>query len=123
MELAGGRRRGSRLEFYGQLADYDTRLLDRRRAERRIPGTRRAAVNYVNAPLIAAERGIEVAEEKQRRSRDFTNLIAVSADDVRVAGTTIGRDDRHWLVSAFGFELEMELAPLLVFLQYDDSRA
>jgi D-3-phosphoglycerate dehydrogenase len=39
---------------------------------------------------------------------------------VRVAGTTIGRDNRRWLVSALGFELEMELAPLMVFFRYDD---
>src|SRR5205814_2164430 len=81
-------------------------------------------VNYVNAPLIAAERGIEVREERRRASRDFTNLVRVSArsngDEVRVAGTTIGKDNRHWLVSALGFELEMELAPLLVFFRYDD---
>ena len=47
-------------------------------------------VNYVNAPLVAAERGIEVVEQRRRASRDFTNLIAVSAGDLRVAGTTIG---------------------------------
>ena len=35
-------------------------------------------------------------------------------------GTTIGKDNRHWLVSALGFELEMELAPLLIFFRYDD---
>jgi hypothetical protein len=35
-------------------------------------------------------------------------------------GTTIGRDDRRWLVSALGFELEMELSPLMVFFRYDD---
>jgi D-3-phosphoglycerate dehydrogenase len=39
---------------------------------------------------------------------------------VRVAGTTIGNENRHWLVSALGFELEMELAPLMVFFRYDD---
>jgi D-3-phosphoglycerate dehydrogenase len=39
---------------------------------------------------------------------------------LRVAGTTIGRDDRMWLVSALGFEIEMELAPLLVLFRYDD---
>jgi D-3-phosphoglycerate dehydrogenase len=39
---------------------------------------------------------------------------------VRVAGTTIGRENRRWLVSALGFELEMELAPLMVFFRYDD---
>ena len=37
-----------------------------------------------------------------------------------MSGTTIGRDDRMWLVSALGFELEMELAPLLVLFRYDD---
>jgi D-3-phosphoglycerate dehydrogenase len=81
-------------------------------------------VNYVNAPLIAAERGIEVREERRRASRDFTNLLRVgvraNGDEIRVAGTTIGNDHRHWLVSALGFELEMELAPLMVFFRYDD---
>jgi D-3-phosphoglycerate dehydrogenase len=70
--------------------------------------------------VIAAERGIEVVEEKRRSSRDFTNLVAVAADGVRVAGTIIGTDGRPWLVSALGFELEMELAPRLVLLRYDD---
>ena len=37
-----------------------------------------------------------------------------------MAGTTIGTDERHFLVSALGFELEMELAPRMVLLLYDD---
>jgi D-3-phosphoglycerate dehydrogenase len=77
-------------------------------------------VNYVNAPVIAADRGIEVVEEKRRAARDYTNLVAVSADGVRVAGTTIGRDARHFLVNALGFDLEMELAPRMALLLYDD---
>jgi D-3-phosphoglycerate dehydrogenase len=120
MELADGRASRLRLEFYGQLADYDTRLLTVAALNGAFQGRTEQKVNYVNAPMIAAERGVQVEEEKQRRSRDFTNLVAVSADGLRVAGTTIGADNRHWLVSALGFELEMELAPLLVFLKYDD---
>jgi D-3-phosphoglycerate dehydrogenase / 2-oxoglutarate reductase len=77
-------------------------------------------VNYVNAPMIAAERGIEVVEEKRRTSRDFTNLVAVTAGEARVAGTTIGRDNRQWLVSALGFEVEIELDSRMVLLRYDD---
>src|SRR5204862_163283 len=72
-------------------------------------------VNYVNAPLVAAELGIDVAEERKRASRDFTNLVRISVRDdgeeIRVAGTTIGREHRRWLVSALGFELETELSP------------
>src|SRR5205085_8356669 len=48
------------------------------------------------------------------------NLVAVTADQARVAGTTIGSGDRHWLVSALGFELEIELSPRMVLLAYDD---
>ena len=39
---------------------------------------------------------------------------------LRVAGTTMGNDNRLWLVSALGFELDMELASLLVVFRYDD---
>src|SRR5207248_3140475 len=39
---------------------------------------------------------------------------------VRVAGTTIGSDNRPWLVNVLGFEIELELAPLFVLCRYDD---
>jgi D-3-phosphoglycerate dehydrogenase len=120
MELAQGRAERIELTFYGALSQYDTRLLSVAALNGAFQGRSDQPVNYVNAPLIAAERGIEVAESRKRSSRDFTNLVRVSVDDIRVAGTTIGREHRQWLVSALGFELEMELAPLLVFFVYDD---
>jgi D-3-phosphoglycerate dehydrogenase / 2-oxoglutarate reductase len=120
MELTGGDVRKLQIEVYGELADYDTRLLTVAALNGAFQGYTDQPVNYVNAPLVASDRGIEVIEEKRRSSRDFRNLVAVSADDARVAGTTIGNDDRHWLVSALGFELEIELAPRMVLLRYDD---
>ena len=124
MELAGGRAERITLSYYGALAGYDTRLLTVAALNGAFQGRSEQPVNYVNAPVIAAERGIEVLEERRRASRDFTNLVRVEArsngDHVRVAGTTIGTENRQWLVSAMGFELEMELAPLLVFFRYDD---
>ena len=81
-------------------------------------------VNYVNAPVVAAERGIEVNEERRRSSRDYTNLVRVRVSDngreTVVAGTTIGGDHRFWLVNALGFELDIELSRLMVFFRYDD---
>jgi D-3-phosphoglycerate dehydrogenase len=108
------------VEVHGEPADYDTRLLTVAALNGAFQGQTDQPVNYVNAPVVAADRGIEVVEEKRRASRDFTALVAVSVDGTRVAGTTIGNDDRHWLVSALGFELEMELAPRVVLLRYDD---
>jgi D-3-phosphoglycerate dehydrogenase len=120
MELVSGDVRRFAIECYGELTDYDTRLLAVAALNGAFQGWSDQPVNYVNAPVIAAERGIEVVEEKRRSSRDFTNLVAVSADGVRVAGTVIGTEGRPWLVSALGFELEMELAPRIVLLRYDD---
>jgi D-3-phosphoglycerate dehydrogenase len=120
MDIAGGEVRKIAIEVYGELAEYDTRLLTVAALNGAFQGHTDQPVNYVNAPVVAADRGIEVVEEKRRSSRDYTNLVAVSAGDVRVAGTTIGNDARHFLVSALGFEIEMELAPHMALLLYDD---
>lgn len=124
MELAEGRVEELRLAYFGGLAQYDTRLLTVAALNGAFQGRSDQPVNYVNAPLIAAERGVEVREERSLGSRDFTNLVHVEAVSdgatLRVAGTTIGNENRLWLVSALGFELEMEFAPLLVLFRYDD---
>ncbi|MGZ4348271.1 MAG: phosphoglycerate dehydrogenase [Gaiellaceae bacterium] len=124
MELAAGHVEELRLTYFGALAQYDTRLLTVAALNGAFQGRSDQPVNYVNAPMIAAERGVEVREERSRAARDYTNLVRVEAvsDGVplRIAGTTMGNDNRLWLVSALGFELDMELAPLLVVLRYDD---
>jgi D-3-phosphoglycerate dehydrogenase len=119
-ELSRGVPGKIQLEYYGELAEYDTRLLTVAALNGAFRGRVDQEVNYVNAPMIAAERGIDVVEEKRRSSRDFTNLVAVTAGEARVAGTTIGRENRQWLVSALGFEVEIELASRMVLLRYDD---
>ena len=124
MELAEGRVEELRLTYFGGLAQYDTRLLTVAALNGAFQGRSDQPVNYVNAPVIAAERGVDVREERSRSTRDYTNLVRVEAvsagEALRVAGTTIGNENRLWLVSALGFELDMELAPLLAVLRYDD---
>ena len=45
----------------------------------------------------------------------------MDGEEIRVSATTIGVDDRHWLVGALGYQIEIELAPLMVFFRYDDK--
>jgi D-3-phosphoglycerate dehydrogenase len=124
MELAEGRADQIMITAYGGLADYDTRLLTVAALNGAFQGRADRPVNYVNAPMIARERGIEVREERSQSARDYTNLLRVeftiAGEQIRLAGTTIGSDNRLWLVNALGFDLEIELAPLLVFCRYDD---
>ena len=78
----------------------------------------------VNAPLIAAERGIEVVEERNRASRDYTNTVEVRIDadgeEVTVSGTTIGPEPRLFLGGALGFGIDIEIGPHMVFVRYED---
>jgi D-3-phosphoglycerate dehydrogenase / 2-oxoglutarate reductase len=120
IELARGDPSRITLGYHGLLAGRDTRLLTLAALRGAFGGRDEQPVNYVNAALIAADRGMEVVEEQRSWTRDFTHLITVGVGDVEVSGTTIGREDRQWLVTALGFELEMELAERMIFLRYDD---
>src|SRR5207248_9387198 len=124
MELAEGLADEIVLTAYGGIADYDTRLLTVSALNGAFQGRADRPVNYVNAPSIARERGIEVREERSQSARDYTNLLRVEirtgGERTRVAGTLIGSDNRQWLVSALGFDIDLELAPLLIFFRYDD---
>jgi D-3-phosphoglycerate dehydrogenase len=125
MELAEGRADRIVVSCHGPLADYDTRLLTVAALNGIFQGRVEHAVNYVNAPLVAAERGIKVLEEKHRASGDYMNLVRVAVgangDETEVTGTTVGRENRLWLASALGYQIEIELAPLMAFFLYDDK--
>ena len=120
MELATGEVRRLRLDYSGELSAYDTRLLTVAALNGAFEGRTDQPVNYVNAPLIAADRGVEVVEGKRSSSPDYRNLVQVAADGATVAGTTIGQENRQWLVEALGYQLEIELAPKMALLLYDD---
>lgn len=124
-ELAGAN--VTRLEFahHGELAEHDTRLLTLAGLKGAFQGRFEEPVNEVNAPVVARERGIDVSEESTRASRDFTNLIQVTAqaggEAAVVAGTTLGHDHRPRLVHALGYEVEIEIEPLMVFIVNEDQ--
>jgi D-3-phosphoglycerate dehydrogenase len=124
LELAGGSPERLDFRYQGTLAERDTRLLTVAALNGAFQGRVEEPVNYVNAPLVARERGIEVREERRRASRDFTSLVVVTAftggEEQTVAGTTIGRENEPRLVRALGYEIEIGLDPLMLFVVNDD---
>jgi D-3-phosphoglycerate dehydrogenase len=124
LELAGGSPERLDFRYLGKLAERDTRLLTVAALNGAFQGRVEEPVNYVNAPLVAQERGIEVREERSRASRDFTSLVRVTAvvggEEHVVAGTAIGREHEPRLVRALGYEIEIGLDPLMLFVVNDD---
>ena len=85
-----------RTEFLGRIAERDTRMLAIQVLLGVLRGHTEEEVNEVNAPAIAEERGIGLAETKRTQVRDYADLIRVSVfcgeDSVRVrAGRTVVR--------------------------------
>ncbi|MDH4346655.1 MAG: phosphoglycerate dehydrogenase [Thermoleophilia bacterium] len=125
VELAGGWPTRIAVAAHGPLSEYDTRLLTVAALNGAFEGRVEQVVNVVNAPVLAAERGIEVVEERFRASRDYTNTVEVRVSgergEVDVSGTTIGPDGRLFLASALGYGIDIELAEHMIFLVYDDK--
>ena len=65
-------------EYLGHLASRDTRLLTLATLQGVLHGHTEEEVNLVNAPSLAEERGIEVAETKELVARDFTDLVRIT---------------------------------------------
>jgi D-3-phosphoglycerate dehydrogenase len=122
--LVSGRPRRITVAAHGPLSEFDTRLLTVAALNGAFQGRVDQAVNYVNAPVIAAERGIEVSEQRHARSQHYINLVRVlvasEGEEGAVSGTTVGPEHRLFLAGALGFDIDIELAPRMAFLVYDD---
>ena len=109
-----------KVEFRGKLAAHDTRLLGIAVLVGILSGNTETPVNLVNAPQMAEERGIELAETKESGSEDFTELVTVrlgSGDaEVEVAGTGVGPRNEPYLVSAWGESFYLPFAEHITVL-------
>ncbi len=111
-------------EFLGRIAERDTRLLSIQVLMGVLQGHTEEEVNEVNAPALAEERGIDVAETKRTSARDYTDLVRVSVvggeDRVRVVGTLIGRRNRPHLLEAWGQRFDVQLEDHITVFRYRD---
>ena len=122
MALAEGPVTRIEIATAGRLASTGSRLLTSA-ALRGAFGSGNDSLNDVNALSIAAELGVEVAEQHRSGASDYTNLLAVTVRDPAertVVGTVLGADHRAWLVRVHGLPLEIELGGRLLLLRNDD---
>jgi D-3-phosphoglycerate dehydrogenase len=82
------------------------------------------AVNMVNAPIIARERGVDVAEVKHERDSDYQTKITVTVTTDRrtraVSGTLFG-GTKPRLVNIKGIEIEAEFGPHMLYITNEDK--
>jgi D-3-phosphoglycerate dehydrogenase len=112
------------VHYEGELAEHDTRLLTLAAAKGLVEAGSDEAVNFVNAPTIAADRGLQVSEALDRRSPDYTNLITLRTTDkqgeLTAGGTVFGPKNRPRLVQIYRHAIDIEPSAHMVFLRYED---
>jgi D-3-phosphoglycerate dehydrogenase len=111
-----------RVEYEGQAAELNHRPLTAA-ALAGVLTPMMGAVNMVNAPVVARERGIEVAETVLERSGDYATLLRVTvvteALTRSVAGTLVGTG-RPRLVEIKGIAVEADFAPHMLYVTNQD---
>ncbi|MGO3141631.1 MAG: phosphoglycerate dehydrogenase [Galactobacter sp.] len=82
-------------------------------------------VSYVNAPVLAEQRGVETRLTTTEESEDYRNQLTVSGaltsgEQISVAGTLTGPKQIQKLVGVMGYAVEIELSEHLLVIRYTD---
>jgi len=107
-QIADGRIESVSLSYCGELNEYDTSALTRVFLKGLLQPSFDQVVTYVNAPILAEQRGVAVTESKCARSEDYANLI-----ETRVAR----HDDGHQRVRQVDGTIFNERDPHIVGIQ------
>jgi D-3-phosphoglycerate dehydrogenase len=121
--LGDGGIKAIRVEYEGHVAELNRKPLSAA-AVAGVLAPLMGAVNMVNAPVVAKERGIDVAETVHERSGDYATLLRVTvvtdAQARSVAGTLVG-DSRPRLVEIKGIAVEADFAPHMLYVTNHDK--
>lgn len=123
--LAGGATASVAVEAKGEIAGLDVSVLELAAMKGLFAVVTEEPVTYVNAPLVAKERGVEVTMSAEGVSKDWRNLLTIrgTAPDgelVSVSGTLTGLRLAERLVEVNGLDAEVAPAEHMIFLGYVD---
>ena len=112
-------------EARGEIAAHDVTVLKLAALKGLFQTMVTEQVSYVNAPLMAEQRGVEVRLVQDTVSdeyRNVTTLKAVLSDGsvVSAGGTVIGPKHHQKIVSINGYDVELAMAENLVVMVYQD---
>lgn len=116
----GGAPNTLEVEYQGQLADYDTRILTLSVLKGVFGGILDEPVTYVNAPQLAERHGIEVREIKTSATQDFVNLITLRGRDHRMSATLAGAKSEPRIVMLDDHTVEVPPANHMLVVRNDD---
>jgi D-3-phosphoglycerate dehydrogenase len=108
------------VEYAGQLADYDTRILTLSVLKGVFGRVTDEPVSYVNAPRIASDRGVEVRDTSTATAHDYVNLVTIRGGEHAIAGTLVGLRADPRIVMLDGHTIDLPPAKNMLVVRNDD---
>jgi len=123
--LAGGAISDIEVEVCGELAELDCDILATSAIKGLLTHAVGEGVSYVNAPLIAKERGLTASVSRNSVSELHRNVISLTAtvtngERINVSGTLIGLKRITKLISINDLSIDVEPTNHMLFVSYAD---
>ncbi|MEU0680136.1 MULTISPECIES: phosphoglycerate dehydrogenase [Streptomyces] len=113
------------VEVYGEINQHDVKVLELSALKGVFENVVEETVSYVNAPLFAQQRGVEVRLTTNSVSPDHRTVVTVrgtlaGGDEIAVSGTLAGLKHLQKIVSVGKHGIDVPIADHLIFLRYTD---
>ena len=123
-QLADGQFVGVDIRYEGEIAQHDTALLKSAVLAGLLGPVSDERVNLINAPVMAARRGLKMTEQKASGASQYSNLITATLNTDTAAitiGGTAMQDETH-IVRVNHYWLDMiPSVPYLLFIEHRDQ--
>ena len=110
-----------KVEYYGEVANFDTRLLDVSAQKGLLAPMVHEPLNFVNTPLLAKDRGLRLETSRSPESADYTSLVVLRMGENVVSGTLFGPRFQPRLVEAMGFDFDVVPETNMLFIRNEDQ--
>jgi D-3-phosphoglycerate dehydrogenase len=123
--LAGSAVTSVEVEIRGEIVEFDVSVLKLAALKGIFTNVVAESVSYVNAPLLAEQRGISVRLVTDAVSDEYRNLLTIrgtlsDGGHVSVSGTLTGPKQTQKIVEINGYDVEVPIAEHLIVMLYTD---
>ncbi|TXN30020.1 phosphoglycerate dehydrogenase [Lacisediminihabitans profunda] len=113
------------VEIRGEIVEFDVSVLKLAALKGIFTNIVSESVSYVNAPLLAEQRGIAVRLVTDAVSDEYRNLLTIrgalsDGEQISVSGTLTGPKQTQKIVEINGYDVEVPVAEHLIVMVYTD---
>ena len=113
-----------KIEYRGEVAGFDTRLLDVSAQKGLLAPMVHEPLNFVNTPILAKDRGLRLETSRVSENADYTSLVVLrlagEGGENLVSGTLSGPKMQPRLVEAMGFDFDVIPEKHMLFIRNED---